>query len=175
MSTGTIAFNGVQDMLVYNGSSVTITAHSAVSYESSETAVKMPINEYVEGGGPLESQGTMNILGVEMTPVTTDSLVCGIAQENIAAGEWGIARVVGPTLVRCTESTSDAHGTAYGAGAGAAGALIEITITQGGTPNGIACCGQVGTSGATTAGDKRQVFADCRVQIDGNPGVMGWS
>lgn len=159
-----------QDVNVYNGhATVAINIHDAVSFEGAATSLKLTINPYAAIPGPLEGTTTVPIIACEQAPASAGPCV-GVALSRIPISEWGIVRAVGYTRVNVHDATTDAHGTSYGRAAGAAGRLAEVAAAT-----AVASAGQIGTSGTTVAGDPRNVFVDCRIQMIANLGLMPWA
>jgi hypothetical protein len=153
----------VWDIEVYNADSVTLTRGMYCMWDTSATNLKMTINPYYQGeqGSPLEGAESVPVIGI-LKGTVTGSVQCScVPLETIMPGEWGMARILGPGLVSCVETTSDGHLTAYGE-TNEAGQFGEVTA---GSANAYAC--QIGTSGITTAGDLREAFIDCLGLVGG--------
>lgn len=150
------------DGTFYNSSGSLIPAGSIVMGDTSATGTtKMTIDPYATSRGPLEGQSDVPDLLFSITlgdaaASAGDRSMAGVALSDIPAGEWGVVRMWGPALVKCTESNSDNHLTSYGVST-TAGEVAEVTAAA--TLN--TCCFQIGTSGSTTTGDKREVFVTC--------------
>ena len=152
---------GVIDVEFYNGTASTILAGEVVMRDAAATAENFPVDRLYTGTrGPLEG------LSVDMTQYAIKPLVrstgdgdeaaLGIALGDVLPNTWGKCRVYGPCLAKCVETADDGELTSYGAGT-AAGQLKEVTAST--SVHTVAF--QIGSSGATSAGDKRKVFAVC--------------
>jgi len=149
---------GVIDVEFYNSTASTILAGEVVMRDAAATAENFPVDRLYTGTlGPLEG------LNVDMTQFAMkqgdantnagDLPILGVALQDVLANTWGKVRVYGPCLAKVSTTASQATLKAYGASTEAGQLAI---ITPGANLHTAAF--QIGTSGLTTAGDKRTVF-----------------
>jgi len=166
MSTGTIYPYPVIDQPFYNSTAATIEAGMIVQAAAAPVELKSTIDPYATTRGPLEAEGTTTVIPIQKAASSTsdgNAAAVGCALAEIKPSEWGVVRVYGPCLAKCTESLSDNHLTAYGVDVGVDGSLAEITASA----SKYTVAFQVGASGTTAVGDKRKVF------MLGQPGSVG--
>lgn len=157
MSTGTIYPYPVIDQPFYNSTAATIEAGMIVQAAAAPVELKSTIDPYATTRGPLEAEGTTTVIPIQKAASSTsdgNAAAVGCALAEIKPSEWGVVRVYGPCLAKCTETATDLHLTAYGVDVSVDGSLAEITAAAA----KYTVAFQVGESGATTAGDKRKVF-----------------
>lgn len=159
MSTGTIYPYPVIDQPFYNATATAIPAGEVVMRAAATTALKSAINPFATTPGPLATEGTVDtmtiIQGVE-TGAVGDAPAVGVTLAQIPATSWGMVRVLGPTLCKTINTSTDAHLSAYGVSP-TAGQLENQTASA----SKYTVAFQVNASGVTLAADKRQVMVVC--------------
>lgn len=154
----------IWDVQCKNNSGSLISAHTFVSIDldpngnGEEDTEIMSINPFATSRGPLEPGAVNTVLFSVHTASATadgDNMPFGVAQQDIPDGEWGVVRILGPSLLKVVDTGNDDHLTAYGISSATDGAGVEITAVTAGDYN---AAFQVGASGTTTTLDKRKVF-----------------
>lgn len=157
MSTGTIYPYPVIDQPFYNSTAATIQAGMIVQAADAPVELKSTIDPYATTRGPLEAEGTTTVIPIQKAASTTsdgNATALGCALAEIKPSEWGVVRVYGPCLAKCTDTGNEVHLTSYGVDFTVDGSLAAVASST----SVYTVAFQVGDSGTTTAGDKRKVF-----------------
>ena len=163
MSARTVRQYDMIDVLAYNASGALIVAAEPVQADPTPsgaigTTIQMTIDPFASSRGPFEGLTPVPAIGFSImqgdaTAAAGDLPIRGVTLSDIANNAWGLIRTWGPCLCKTTETTDDAHLTAYGIST-TAGQLSEVAPGAG----VYTVAFQWAASGVTAAASKRRVF-----------------